>query len=153
MAMRKGNKQKSGKVRATHEEREDRFRDIEALMDKGHRPADIARAISHRYSITTRQAERDIQTVKERRSAYLLLSAPGELRAENYNLLKHLYKQCLQNGEHQTALKALSLQDKMLDKAWNQGDIKNEKSTDSTKIQSEDLANLMATLETDWPGE
>src|SRR4051812_41978055 len=67
--------------RASCDERQDRLRDIDALFDKGYKPADIARAMEKRHAISRRQAERDIQLVKVQRSQLLSLQTTDSLRS------------------------------------------------------------------------
>ncbi len=137
--------------RATEEKRKERSRSIESLMDKGYKPAEIAQALCHRYSISLRQAERDIKAVKIQRSKYLLLNSPHDLRAEHYHALSHIYQDSLQKGDTSTALKALELKDKLLDKHADIGGIPNEPVSDSSKTTPEDLEALLEMLEEESP--
>jgi hypothetical protein len=102
--------------RASNDEREDRFRDIDALLDKGHKPADIARVMEKRYGISKRQAERDIQQVKTQRNQYLTLNTTDSLRSEHYRKYAHIYQYALQKEDFPTALKALACQEQLIDK-------------------------------------
>ncbi|WP_373532874.1 hypothetical protein [Vampirovibrio sp.] len=133
--------------RASSDERQDRSRDIDALLDKGHKPADIARAMEKRYGISKRQAERDIQQVKAQRSQYLALNTSDSLRSEHYSKLAHIYQYALQKEDFSTALKVLAFQDQLIDKLTNPGAKENAAVSSSSAISTSDLADLMAALE------
>ena len=135
--------------RASCNERQDRLRDIDALFDKGCKPADIARALEKRYAISRRQAERDIQLVKTQRSQLLSLQTTDSLRSEHYHKLEHLYRYCLQKEDHYTAIKVLALQEQLVDKLPNPGANPHAPVSDPSSISSSELADLLAALEID----
>jgi hypothetical protein len=138
MSKPKPNKAKPLK-RALTDEREDRFRDIDALLDKGHKPADIARVMEKRYGISKRQAERDIQQVKTQRNQYLTLNTTDSLRSEHYRKYAHIYQYSLQKEDLSTALKALACQEQLIDKLAREA-------RENTP-ESEGLNGLIAALE------
>lgn len=123
----------------------DRHRSIEALLDKGYQPADIARAIEQQHCVSRRQAERDIRTVKAQRGDRLLRCPPGELHAEHYHSLKHIYRESLRKEDFQTALKALALQEEIINQYVSTGE-KQHALSDSARISPDELETLMAAL-------
>lgn len=153
MTPKEGDMQKTGKARASQEVREARFRDIEALLDKGLRPANIVRAISFRYGKSIRQVERDIRFVKRRRAECLLLASPDELQAEHYTLGSHIYHESLNVGDYKTALKALALQQKIVESYSSNGGHNHATESDTFPTTPAELEAILGALETEWTGE
>jgi hypothetical protein len=122
----------------------ERYRMVENLLDKGVRSSDIARVLEQRYQISRRQAERDIQRVKENRSLLFTGVVSGHT-VQNYHRCEHLYQECLKKGDHQTALKVMAMQEKLVQQSglFKTGGTAYALS-DSTGIPEHELEALLA---------
>lgn len=124
----------------------ERYRMIESLLDQGVKSSDIARVIERQCQITRRQAERDIQRVRENRSLLFTGVVSGHA-VQNYHRCEHLYQECLKKGDHQTALKVMAMQEKLVQQSglFKTGGTSYALS-DSTGIPEQELEALLATF-------
>jgi hypothetical protein len=147
-------KKKNSKIpknRATGEEKENRHWDIDSLMDKGVKSSDIMRVLCQKYGISRRQAERDIQLVREKRCTPLTAKRLQELRSENVHILKFILKDSLQKGDYPIALKALEIQEDLIDKYPTTGGKHHDDVSDISKPVPQDLEQIFGRIKEDEP--
>jgi hypothetical protein len=127
---------------------EERYWMIESLLDKGFRPSDIARVIEQKGGITLRQAQRDIQRVRENRNLSFSNVANG-LAVQMYHRSEYLYQESVKKGDYQLAAKILTLQNDLIQKQNLTRGGNPYALSDSTGIPERELEALLAALSED----